>query len=191
VNRLTVPVASITASGAMIDVEVPIAELQPPDVESGVPVLMVTVRGTLSEAGAEYLFQGTVSGAFEHVCDRCLDAVMAPFDVEVAWVFQQGLRETPCDEMEEEDADEPDVPVLGFSGSEIDLAPGVWEEVVLAMPSKFVCREDCAGLCPGCGANLNRGPCACRGNGDVKIGNKGLAGLAELFPNLPPKRSEE
>lgn len=197
-NRLTVPVASITAGGASIDVVVPIAELKPPDVESGVPVLTVNVAGVLSEAGDEYLFQGTVSGVFEHVCDRCLEAMCAPFDVDVVWAFKEGPRQTAEDALEEADTDEPAVAVVGFDGNEINLAPCVWEEVVLAMPSKFICREDCAGLCPKCGANLNRGRCTCRENddnvadrGERPMGNKGLAGLAELFPDLRPKRSEE
>ncbi len=197
-NRLTVPVASITVGGASIDVVVPIAELEPPDVKSGAPVVTVNVAGVLSEAGDEYLFQGSVSGVFEHVCDRCLEAVRAPFDVDVVWTFKEGQRETVEGALEEDDTDETAVAVAGFDGNEIDLAPCVWEEVVLAMPSKFICREDCAGLCPKCGVNLNRGRCACRENdgnvadrGERPMGNKGLAGLAELFPDLRPKRSEE
>jgi uncharacterized protein len=152
----------------------------------------------LSEAGDEYLFQGSVSGVFEHVCDRCLEAACAPFDVDVVWTFKEGPRQTVEDALEDDDTDEPAVAVVGFDGNEIDLAPCVWEEVVLAMPSKFICREDCAGLCPKCGVDLNRGRCACRDNddnvadrGERPMGNKGLAGLAELFPDLRPKRSEE
>ena len=193
-NRLAVPVASITAGGLVIDVVVPFAEIEPPDARGGAPVLTVNVRGTLSEAGNEYFFRGTISGAFEHVCDRCLASMSAPFAVEAAWVFKEGLRPAADDDVQEadaEDLDEPAVTELGFEGSEIDLGPGVWEEVVLAMPLKFVCGPECAGLCARCGANLNRGRCTCREQDSDPIGNKGLAGLSELFPDLRPKRSED
>ena len=198
-KRLTVPVAAIKADGFIIDVVAPIAELQPADADGGVPVSTVFVRGMLSEAGKEYLFRGNISGVFEAACDRCLEMTKLPFDVEVAWVFAEGQHPVSEEELDADDADEQsDVSVLGFDGNEIELATGVWEEVILAMPSKYVCREDCAGLCPACGTNLNRGRCSCRGNdgdgavpGERPMGNKGLAGLAELFPDLRPKRSEE
>jgi len=195
VNKLAVPVASITASGIVIDVVAPLADIEPPDADGGVPILTVHVRGTLSEMDREYFFRGSIAGAFEHVCDRCLEPASAPFEVDVAWLFKEGLPvtsdEDELDEADEDEAEELAAAALGFEGSEIDLAPGVWEEVVLAMPLKFVCRPDCAGLCAQCGANLNRGPCACREDGSDKISNKGLAGLSELFPDLRPKRSED
>lgn len=194
-NKLAVPVASITADGTVIDVVVPIADIEPSDSGGGVPGLTVHVQGTLSEMDDEYFFRGSISGAFEHVCDRCLEPASAPFDIDVAWLFKEGLPQTSGeDELDESDAEEDEesaAAALGFEGSEIDLAPGVWEEVVLAMPLKFVCRPDCAGLCGRCGANLNRGPCACRDVDSDKISNKGLAGLSELFPDLRPNRSED
>lgn len=196
-NRLTVPLASITAGGVTIDAVVPIAEVQPPDAEGGVPAPTVNVAGTLSEAGNEYLFRGTLSGVFEHACDRCLDVVSMPFDIDVLWTFKEGPPSVIADGAEESEGNLEAPAVLTFEGNDIDLAPSVWEEVVLAMPLKFICREDCAGLCPQCGANLNRDRCACRAAcSQVKLGsepmaNKGLAGLVDLFPDLRPKRSEE
>jgi uncharacterized protein len=189
VNRLTVPLASIGAGGVTIDVVVPIAEIQPRDAEGGVPTATVNVTGTLSEAGDEYVFQGSLAGAFEHACDRCLEVVSDPFDIDVFWSFKEGPVSVD-EEVEEESEDDLEVTtVLGFEGNEIDLASSVWEEVVLAVPPKFVCREDCAGLCPHCGVNLNRDRCSCREKGSMD--NKGLAGLGELFPDLKPKHSEE
>ncbi|MCX5757894.1 MAG: DUF177 domain-containing protein [Candidatus Hydrogenedentes bacterium] len=85
------------------------------------------------------------------------------------------------------DADGDDV-IRAFTGDEIDLAPAVWEEVVLAAPTKFLCRPDCAGLCPHCGANWNRGTCNCHET--EELDRKGLAGLADLLPKLKPDRLE-
>ncbi|NYP66715.1 DUF177 domain-containing protein, partial [Escherichia coli] len=42
---------------------------------------------------------------------------------------------------------------------EVDLGAQVWEELVLAMPLKFLCDDDCLGLCSACGKDLNAGPC--------------------------------
>ena len=44
---------------------------------------------------------------------------------------------------------------------QIDLSTCVREELALAVPRYPLCRDDCAGLCPRCGADLNAGPCAC------------------------------
>ena len=79
-----------------------------------------------------------------------------------------------------------------YQGQEIDLGPYVWEELVFAAPAKYLCREDCRGLCPRCGANLNTGPCACAPAEAPKAeANKGLAGLADLFPDLVKENPEE
>ena len=53
------------------------------------------------------------------------------------------------------------VDVVSF-GRTLDLAPQVWETLLLLLPTKVLCREDCAGLCPGCGADLNEVPCSCK-----------------------------
>jgi uncharacterized protein len=47
------------------------------------------------------------------------------------------------------------------SAGRIDLAEVVREELALAVPPFVLCREDCAGLCPKCGSDLNAGPCEC------------------------------
>jgi uncharacterized protein len=48
-----------------------------------------------------------------------------------------------------------------FDGRTIDLDPILREQVLLALPMNVVCREDCKGLCPSCGKDLNEGPCRC------------------------------
>jgi len=58
-----------------------------------------------------------------------------------------------------EAADDPDAYPLPPRAIEIDLRPAVREELALAVPAYVVCREDCRGLCPQCGNDLNAGPC--------------------------------
>ena len=65
-----------------------------------------------------------------------------------------------------------------LSGDVLDLDAVVQEAVILALPMKPLCREDCPGLCARCGQNLKEGKCACVS----EAGHPGLADLARLFP---------
>ncbi|OGH56869.1 MAG: hypothetical protein A3G34_06830 [Candidatus Lindowbacteria bacterium RIFCSPLOWO2_12_FULL_62_27] len=51
--------------------------------------------------------------------------------------------------------------VSQYDGERVVLDDDVWQMLLLALPMRFLCREDCRGLCPRCGANLNRRPCGC------------------------------
>ncbi len=183
-DRLRVPLAAIAPSGAIVDVVVTTADLSQPEGVEGLPVGSIAVNGEMSEAGREYLFIGTVSGTFKLTCDRCIEAAEHPFHTDVCWTFV----ESTAPEADADVNDDDDV-VRTFAGNEIDLAPEVWEEVVLAAPAKFLCSPDCAGLCPHCGVNWNRATCNC--NETEELDRKGLAGLADLLPKLKPDRLEE
>ena len=82
------------------------------------------------------------------------------------------------------------------AGTELDLGARAWEELVLAQPSKLLCRENCNGLCSTCGKNLNKGPCDCRtveaeDTEESAPTRKSLAGLGELFPDLKSGATED
>ena len=48
-----------------------------------------------------------------------------------------------------------------IEGDELDLDELIYSDIILLTPTKFLCKEDCKGLCPTCGKNLNEGDCAC------------------------------
>lgn len=188
-NSLCVPLAAVTESGVAIDTEVTAAQVWPGGVPE-VPVESIAVRGVLSEVSEEYFFNGTVSGTYVCACDRCLEEVHAPFASNVVWRFMRGPAKGTREEAAEDEGEDEDAGfAFTFEGNEIDLTPRVREEVVLAEPLKVLCNEECAGLCPQCGANLNRGACACRQ--EESQGNTGFAGLADLFPEFRAERSKE
>lgn len=54
-----------------------------------------------------------------------------------------------------------DLAVLTYTGTEVDLWPALRETMQLSLPLKPLCQDDCRGICPGCGRDLNRQPCAC------------------------------
>lgn len=112
----------------------------------------VRVTGTLQTAGSgTYRFEGRVSGTTRNECRRCLAPVEAGFSAPLAAVF------TTTAEM----ADDPGVYPLTEPVTAVDLTDAVREEVGLAVPTYPLCRDECAGLCPRCGADLNEGPCGC------------------------------
>jgi uncharacterized protein len=113
----------------------------------------VTAEST--RTGSNYLLEGRVEAVIGIGCDRCLKA----FDFRLVAEFSMMLRRGG---QAEEGRDEDDFVLLSEAQeSDFDLFPAVQEAVVLEMPIKFLCAESCAGLCPGCGTDLNEGACVC------------------------------
>jgi uncharacterized protein len=135
-----------------------VGELQPDDPAfDGLDLNLVgpvVVTGQLQATGnGEYLWRGSVHGVMHGECRRCLIDVRTAVDIDVdAAVFSS----------DPEASDDPDFYPLLERASHIDVRDVVREELALAAPTRLLlCREDCAGLCPGCGAELNAGPCGC------------------------------
>ena len=117
------------------------------------PVDAVQVTGRLSSAGASrFYFSGGIVGAVAATCRRCLTSLTVPVKEEVHLLF---AREG------DEEIDDPDVYVVGDRTRVLDLRPSVREQWLLSVPAFVLCREDCKGFCPHCGADLNSGPCGC------------------------------
>lgn len=126
---------------------------------------MVDLDVSLEAVEGGIVVAGTVSAPWEGECRRCL--------TDVTGVVSSEVRELFVAEPEEGSA----YPILG---DHIDLEPLARETVVLALPLAPLCRPDCAGLCPTCGADLNAGPCPCPpATGDVR-----WAALDALRPDL-------
>ena len=100
-----------------------------------------------NEAGILHL-RGTITAEMNCICDRCGQEF-------------ESRKETAVDAViaEEESEENPELFVL--EGTELDLQEILSTCLILDMETKFLCREDCKGLCPRCGRNLNLGPCAC------------------------------
>ncbi len=110
------------------------------------------VRGRLqSTAAGEVFWRATVSGRAQAPCRRCLVEVEVPIAIELDILFSA----------DPETAEDPSVYPMPDRATHLDVRTAVREEVVLAIPSFLLCREDCAGLCPQCGTDLNAEACAC------------------------------
>ena len=105
-----------------------------------------------------FRLEGTIRTELELPCSRCLE----PFRLPVDAAFD--LRYLPASAMttEEESAiEEDDLETSYYRDEVIDLDELMREQFYLALPMKPLCREDCRGLCPQCGVNLNSGTCDC------------------------------
>ncbi len=183
-SELCVPLADIAEAGLDFEARAGVEAFQPQGAEA-LSLDCVQVRGTFMRVSEDVLFRGVLRGTFVHACDRCLAEASTPLAVDVLWTFEEGPGDAAAECTEEPG-------IWTFQGTEVDLAPCVWEELVLAAPPKHLCRKDCAGLCPRCGANLNEGPCGCDGPPDTPSdGRKSLAGLGDLFPELMNEKSKE
>jgi uncharacterized protein len=119
----------------------------------------VRVSGTLQAASrGTYYWRGHVAGRVRGECRRCLTEVDTRFDVPAEAVFSTDPTAT----------EDPAVYPLVEPVTHIDLTEVIREEVGLAAPLYPLCRDDCAGLCPRCGADLNLGPCDCARSPDAK-----------------------
>ena len=109
-------------------------------------------------SGPEIFFNGSFRGQFTGYCGRCLENYSFTLDKSFAFVL------TPEPIRSERGAEELHSGELGlsyYSTDEIDLAPLIAEQVILALPTRPLCSEDCRGLCEQCGINLNREACDC------------------------------
>lgn len=100
-------------------------------------------------SGHSILVTGTVTAPWEGECRRCLTSATG--------TLTTGVRELYEDEPEPAAEDES----YKLKGDELDLEPLVRDAVLLELPQAPLCAEACAGLCPECGVDRNKGECSC------------------------------
>jgi uncharacterized protein len=114
------------------------------------------VHVTYSRARLDLFFEGEVRGRGQGTCGRCLET----FPLDVAQEFSLVL--TPATPLTGEIELAPgDLTQSFYEGTEIDLTPLMYEQIMLALPTRPLCGEECRGLCPQCGINRNTGQCSC------------------------------
>lgn len=117
------------------------------------------MNATAELHGTEIRIRGRLTTRLETSCDRCLGNVELPIDRE----FDLYYRPVQAIAREEEiEIPEDDMEVGFYSGDGIELADVAVEQVILSVPMKVICRAECRGLCPVCGANLNTTQCNCK-----------------------------
>lgn len=110
----------------------------------------------LTNAGEGILATGILRATVQATCDRCLDDTTFDLAGEVDEYYL--FHEPDPGVLEEDEEEGPDFSLVG-EDSTIDLTDALTSAFVMEVPYVVLCREDCAGLCPVCGENLNRVDC--------------------------------
>jgi uncharacterized protein len=105
--------------------------------------------------------RGRLSGSVRLDCGRCLERYHVPLDHELDLFYLPRAAEPSQDQEDEVELSDREVVVGYYEGTRLDLGEVVREQIFLSLPLKRLCREDCHGLCPTCGQNLNAGACGC------------------------------
>ena len=128
----------------------------------------VQVSGVIANIGGSLELSAVAKTVLECSCDRCCE----PFDKTFECSFEEVLKK--------EDAwskDDQNPEAVYFQGSSIELDELVLNNIIVSLPLKNLCKDDCRGLCPVCGKNLNSGECGC----DVRPADPRFDALDKFF----------
>ena len=114
------------------------------------------------------LLEGEMSLTVEIPCDRCLQSVKVPIDVSFEHEIAAPNEENVPEEEEEQ---------CFMSGYELDTDTLISNEILINMPVKVLCREECKGICPVCGQNRNEKDCGC----DTFVPDPRMAAIKDIF----------
>lgn len=123
------------------------------------------IKGRVYRKDVNYIVEGRVSTVLNLNCDYCLRNFETKLDFDLNEVYSQ----TPDEDLE----------IWELSDNRIDLKPAVIANIMLNLPMQILCSDDCKGLCPKCGHNLNDGDCGC----DRGYVNPQFEKLLNLFNN--------
>ncbi|HDI78967.1 MAG TPA: DUF177 domain-containing protein [Desulfobacteraceae bacterium] len=123
------------------------------DIESEIEVSV-----SIYKAGSHFVVDGKMEGVLLLSCDRCLERFSHP----ISSPFKLYLEEiTDIKDIEEAELSEGDLDIHYIQGKELELNNLLREQIFLSIPFKNLCTEQCKGLCPVCGENLNIRDCGC------------------------------
>ncbi|HSW39615.1 MAG TPA: DUF177 domain-containing protein [Acidobacteriota bacterium] len=127
----------------------------------------VTTDFVLTRKGRDLHFSGNIETEIGFTCSRCAKEFSQPFAAD----FDLFYRPHPTEVVENSEIElkYEDMEIAYYDGVVFDVNVMVLEQIELAMPMKFVCSEDCRGLCCKCGADLNEEKCLCMEKPDPRM----------------------
>lgn len=155
-NAFIIDFATIRPSEERVEAEEPAREVGLED-----PQWRGNVRGSfrVERSGESATVRGTVSCLIHVECARCLREFDRTLVAPITVLAERSGTSSKQEQRELERGDH----MLFHDGRRLDLRDSAREALLLELPISPYCREDCPGLCPRCGADLNDGPCACAG----------------------------
>jgi uncharacterized protein len=131
----------------------------------------VSFTGSVTNNNGMLELKGTAKVNYSTVCDRCGDKI----DKELVVSINEDIIERAQAENEAEESFEDDR--FTFSGNELDLDRILADCILTSVPMTHICREDCPGLCPLCGAVMNGVSCDCQNTGPADSRFEALKGF--------------
>ena len=123
----------------------------------------VSFKGVIKNTAGVVSLSGEAQFSASVICCRCAEEFRHDFCVAISHLLTDRLNN-------EDNGD-----YIVVENSELDLSELICEDIIFSLPTKLLCREDCKGLCPQCGKNLNEGACDCKKQIDPR-----WAALSEL-----------
>lgn len=111
----------------------------------------ISVEGEIANRAGIVTLTCSVGFSLKPLCDRCLTEFTREYSYEVSHTLVRSLNNS------EDDFGD----YIVTEGDELDLTELILSDILLLLPSKLLCREDCKGLCSACGADLNVTQCDC------------------------------
>lgn len=134
-------------------------------VYGGNPISKLHFTGSVENRADVVTLLGKAAYTYTAPCDRCADIVSKDYVLDINHVI--------VNELSNEDADEE---IVVTENMLLELDELIRSDIILNLPTKFLCRPDCKGVCPGCGRRLNFEECICKPEIDPR-----LAKLSEFF----------
>lgn len=161
-----------------IDIPFTVAVEQAERLSEGALKLAAPVSGHLrvEPSVKRLVVRGRVQTVFRTDCARCLEEMDLEISEDVVVIFTHAPLDAEKEELEAEGLD-----YEFYTGEEIDLWPIIQEHLLLGLPIKTICKDECQGICPVCGVNKNYDQCQCR----IPSGHTGLSALMEIRDRLP------
>lgn len=171
-DLLTPKIADITREGLSVAGEVTGTEM-------GLTEADACIRGPLAvgldlrAVDGTVCVTGVVEGTAVRQCVRCLKDFEAPIAFSVRVAYEREIKATSVEtrradhrkgkaaSVVEVDVGDQSDDTYHYTGDRLELAPMLREQLILATPMYPLCTEECRGLCPRCGKDLNDGPCQC------------------------------
>ncbi len=132
-----------------------------PALKQRTPLHAEGVAELLPHTGGEVRIRGRMTTEIVAECDRCLSEAQIPVDAAID-LFYRPAGDLDSGVDEEVEIDEGEAEIAFYDGKTIELEQVIAEQILLLLPMQLVCKEDCKGICPDCGANRNQTECTCR-----------------------------
>lgn len=118
----------------------------------------VHFKGKIYKSGEDIRVDGNIATKLQVECHRCLDS----FSIEIEADMDLYYRPYPSVQDEEEEIPIEELGLLHYKDNTVDLGQAIRDTIIIEMPLKLVCDDDCLGLCDQCGANKNIEACDCK-----------------------------